>query len=142
MPELLADGWVWRWPTWTELGLAVGIFVATAVLSVLVTGWILVRLPANYFVGPHAPSLWSDRHPMLQTFGRVAKNLLGATLVIAGIVMLFVPGQGLLTILIGLIFLDLPGKRRFEQAIVRRPGVLNVINALRRRYGRADLSVD
>ena len=45
-----------------------------------------------------------------------------------------VPGQGLLTILIGLMLLDLPGKRRLERKIVGRPRILRTINRLRKRF--------
>jgi hypothetical protein len=38
--------------------------------------------------------------------------------------------------------LDLPGKRRVEQALVRRPGVLRFINRLRARYRRPPLEIE
>ena len=52
------------------------------------------------------------------------------------------PGQGLLTILVGLLMLDIPGKRRLELAIVRRGPVLGSINKLRARFRRPPLRVD
>jgi hypothetical protein len=108
---------------------------------VAATAWVFVNLPADYFVGPKSPAFWSNRHPFLRWFGRVGKNLLGGLLVIVGIILSIpgVPGQGILTILIGLMFVDLPGKRRLEQRLVQRPRILAVINNLRRRYGRPDL---
>jgi hypothetical protein len=74
----------------------------------------------------------------------MGKNVLGVILVIVGIILSLpgVPGQGLLTILLGLMLLDLPGKRRLEQRLVRRPSLLRVINGLRVRYGRAPLILD
>jgi hypothetical protein len=128
-----------RWPTWPELALGAGLFVVLAVASALLTGWVVVRLPADYFVGPHPPPLWKGQHPIVR---KVAKNLLGAVLVAGGVVMLFTPGQGILTILLGLMLLDLPGKRRLEQKLVRRPGVLNFMNKLRGRYGREGLRLE
>jgi hypothetical protein len=53
-----------------------------------------------------------------------------------------VPGQGILTILLGLIFLDIPGKRPLEARIIRRPAVLSAINKLRARYDKPPLIVD
>jgi hypothetical protein len=43
------------------------------------------------------------------------KNLLGYALIVAGIVMSvpFIPGQGILTLFVGLAIADWPGKRRF-----------------------------
>ena len=74
----------------------------------------------------------------------VGKNLLGAVLVVVGAVLVIpgVPGQGLLTILIGLLLLDIPGKRRLELAIVRRPRVLRTINKLRKHYAKPPLVVE
>lgn len=139
-----AAGSFWHWPTWADIGIGVGLFILTAGLSLAVTAWILIRLPANYFVGPTAPAFWSDRHPILQWFGRAGKNLLGAALIIIGIVLSLpgVPGQGLLTILIGLLFLDIPGKRKLEQRLVRQPRILAAVNALRRRGGAGELRFD
>ncbi len=65
----------------------------------------------------------------------VAKNILGGLLVVMGVVMLFTPGQGLLTILIGLLLLNFPGKYRLERWLVLRPGVLRGLNWLRQRRG-------
>jgi len=144
---MLADGsdsWTWRWPSSWEIAGGIGLFFLTAGLSVLVTGWIFVNLPADYFRGPTAPPFWNDRHPFLRWFGRVGKNLLGALLVIVGIILSLpgVPGQGILTILIGVMFLDLPGKRKLEQRLVQWPRVLGAINGLRRRYRRPELVFD
>ena len=133
--------WQFRWPTAPEIALGAVLFVVMAAASLLVTGWLLVRIPANYFAGEKPPPFWADRHPILRWLGHVGKNVLGAVLVALGIVLALpgVPGQGLLTILIGLMFLDLPGKRRLEQKLVRRPAVLAVINRLRAARGRGPL---
>jgi hypothetical protein len=68
----------------------------------------------------------------------------GGFLVILGIILALpgVPGQGILTILIGLMFLDIPGKRRMEQRLVALPRVSSAINRLRRRFGRPELEFD
>jgi hypothetical protein len=132
------------WPLWLDIVVGLVLFVVMASVSLLVTGWAVVRLPADYFRGPHPPPFWEDKHPVLRLLGRVGKNVLGVVLVIVGIILSLpgVPGQGLLTILLGLMLLDLPGKRRVEQRLVRRPGLLRVINGLRARYGRAPLILD
>jgi UPF0716 family protein affecting phage T7 exclusion len=82
--------------------------------------------------------------PVSRAAYTIGKNLLGAVLVVVGIVLSLpgVPGQGLLTVLVGVLLLDVPGKRRLELAIVRRPAVLRTINRLRRRFGRKPLQVD
>jgi len=63
-------------------------------------------------------------------------------LVIAGIIMLIGPGQGILTILIGLILMDIPGKRPLEARIIKKPTILAVVNSLRGRYDKPPLEMD
>ena len=63
--------------------------------------------------------------------------LLGGVLSVPGI-----PGQGLLTVVIGLVLLDFPGKRRLEQSILSRPGLRVRVNRLRARFGREPLVLD
>jgi hypothetical protein len=54
-------------------------------------------------------------------------------LVLLGLVMLVTPGQGILTLLSGLLLMNFPGKYRLEQWLVLRPGILRALNWLRRR---------
>ena len=72
--------------------------------------------------------------------GLVLKNALGLLLLACGIVMLVIPGQGLLTMLIGLMLMDFPGKRRLEARLVAVPSVRRSINWLRERAHRAPLA--
>jgi len=65
----------------------------------------------------------------------VLKNALGVVLVVLGFIMLFTPGQGLLTLLAGLLLMNFPGKYRLERWLVLRPGVLRGLNWLRQRGG-------
>lgn len=101
----------------------------------------LVKIPPTYFQDLHPRGVWVDRHSALRLAAQIAKNSLGAVLVLVGIVMSLpgVPGQGLLTILIGVMLLDLPGKRGVERKIVGRPKVLRTINRLRKRFGKEPL---
>jgi hypothetical protein len=52
------------------------------------------------------------------------------------------PGQGILTILIGVSLMEFPGKYRLERGIIHFGPVLKGINTLRRRYGRPPLEFD
>ena len=72
----------------------------------------------------------------------VAKNVVGIVFVVVGLVLLLLPGQGLLMILIGLLLMDFSGKRRLERRIVARPAILKAMNAMRRRRGHPPLVVD
>lgn len=119
----------------------IGLFVVTFVVSIVVIGFLLVRLPATFFLDSHNRDLWIDHHPGMRWSGIVLKNLLGLGLIVLGVVLCFFPGQGILTILIGLALLDFPGKRRLERTILRRPGIFDRVNRLRSRFGRPPLIV-
>jgi len=112
--------------------------LGTLALAVLV----IVNLPADHFSAGPRPIL-SEKHWSLRLAVRIAKNLAGGLLVALGLVLSIpsIPGQGLLTILVGLTFLEFPGKRRLELAIVRRGRVLRVLNAVRARWRRAPLEI-
>jgi hypothetical protein len=97
---------------------------------------ILLRMPADYFVRVESSSThWRQRHPVMWWTLRVLKNFCGVLLLLSGVVMLVTPGQGILTILVGVGLIDLPGKRRFELWLVGRPRVLATINWLRQKTG-------
>lgn len=107
------------------------------VASVAAVPFMVVRLPADYFSEPRPPL--AERFRKASVGGRaliVLKNLGGALLVILGVIMLFVPGQGLLTILFGLVLLDLPRKHEVERRIVARPAIRNALTKLRARFDK------
>jgi len=102
----------------------------------------MVKIPANYF-SSHYQSDFLPNSSWLTRWGVVVgKNIIGALLVIAGIIMLIGPGQGILTILIGLIMMDIPGKRPLEAKLIKRPAVLSAVNKFRAKYGKPPLEVD
>ncbi|MFO7857997.1 MAG: PGPGW domain-containing protein, partial [Ectothiorhodospiraceae bacterium] len=81
------------------------------------------------------------RHPVAGLVLLIVKNALDAVLVLAGIAMLVLPGQGVLTILAGLTLMNFPGKYRVERWLMSRPAVFNAVNWLRRRAGRPPLEL-
>lgn len=113
------------------------------VASLIAIPYLVVRIPADYFAAEERRAVpWVSADPRLRWLLVGAKNLLGGLLVLLGIAMLVLPGQGLLSILIGLMLLDFPGKFRFERWLVSRGAVLGAINGLRRRAGRDPLVLD
>lgn len=116
--------------------------IVTFIATLIAVPWLIIRLPCNYFSQRRRTTkLWADQHPVVRAVLLTIKNLVGYFLVVAGFIMLAIPGQGMLTILIGIIFLDLPGKYRFERWVVTRPALLRSINWLRRRAGKPPLEL-
>lgn len=123
---------------------AIGWFAAVAmaswVFTLLALPLLIARLPVDYFSPERRHPVYSDaRHPLIGWTLVAVKNLLGALLIALGILMLLTPGQGILTILIGMLLVNFPGKYRLERWVVTRPGVLRTLNRFRVRLGRAPL---
>lgn len=118
------------------LGLALGSLVLVVVLLPL----FVLQLPTDYFVASRK-ELRAERTPLGWVW-RILRNALGLFFVLAGGAMLVLPGQGVLTILIGLLLLEFPGKRALERRIVARPGVKAFLDRIRARRGVPPLEVD
>jgi hypothetical protein len=119
-----------------------GIYVLTFVLSLAIFAGIVVVLPVRYFVADY--KLWAGKPPLVRLLGLVSKNLLGLALIALGVLLSLpgIPGQGLLTIAVGLMLLDIPGKHRVVRSIMKRKGVLRNLNRFRAWFGRPPLIVD
>jgi hypothetical protein len=92
--------------------------------------WFVRRLPADYFVRP------PPKHTLPVI---IARNLLGVALIAAGIAMLILPGQGVLTILIGLSIVDLPIKHRIVQWCLEKRTIQEGLQHLRSKVGKPPL---
>lgn len=139
--------WFWQfWAgiTWNQILLGVGLFVFSLTVSFLAIAIVVVKIPENYF-SSHYQQDFMPNSPFLVRWGAVIlKNLLGVFLIALGIVLSLpgVPGQGLLTILLGLIMVDIPGKRPLEAKIIQRPAIRSAINSLRARFKKPPLVLD
>lgn len=117
--------------------LVLGIWALATALSFVAVAIAIVRLPEDYFTR-HGPPFQHARRSML---GRIARNLLGILLIAVGVVLSLpgIPGQGVLTILLGVMLVDFPGRRKAERWLVGRSGVLATMNKLRRRFNKPPL---
>jgi len=124
--------------------LSVLIFVVTFAGSLAIVSLVLVKLPATYFKRSNERTFLANRTPIIRWSAILGKNLAGVVLVVVGILLSLpgVPGQGMLTILLGIMLLDFPGKPRFEYWLVSRPKILQAINKLRHRFSKPALVLD
>lgn len=118
----------------------VGIWAATTALSLALVAAVVASLPANFFEDVPGPAQQPRTTSWL--LRRIARNTAGVLLIAVGALMSIpgVPGQGLVTVLAGLILLDIPGRHRVACAFARRPRVLAAINRIRRALRRPPLS--
>jgi hypothetical protein len=119
-------------------GVSVLMFLVTLVVFPLV----VIYLPEDYFFRDRRdPAHQTRRHPAVWLALTVLKNILGGLLILAGVAMLVLPGQGLLTILIGVTLVNFPGKYTLERRIVGRPAVSRTLNRIRAGAGRPPLEI-
>jgi hypothetical protein len=121
---------------WVAGSLSMAMFAFSAILLPV----IIVRLPVDYLkkgARPYRPRFLGK--PIDNRVYWVLKNLLGGLLLIAGIVMLVIPGQGILTIIVGIGLMDFPFKHDLLARFVGRRRVLRALNRLRARFGRPPL---
>ena len=129
---------------WSSLLIGALIFVASFLINLAIVSFILVKLPADYFSNSGRKKFMAGHNPAVRVAALIGKNILGVLLVALGVVLSLpgVPGQGLLTILLGIMLLDFPGKHRLEQKLLSRPSIVNAINGLRGRFGKPPLELN
>ena len=124
--------------------LVLGMLLLVALLiSLAIPLAILIRLSPDYFVVARTQDGHNVRRGVLSWAGIILKNLLGAMLVVLGVILSVpgIPGQGLLTVVAGVLLLDFPGKRRLLLNMLSRPVLLRSINRLRIKFSRPPLLV-
>ena len=134
----------WQMFGWKGAVVGIVLFLITFTASLAIVSFIMVKIPADYFKPDNPRTIVPNHHRAIRSLVILARNVLGALLVLLGIVMSLpgVPGQGLLTILMGIMLLDFPGKRRLEHNLVSKPRVLDAINKLRHKFGRPALILE
>lgn len=128
----------WQQPLLWVSGLSLLGIVAT----IVAVPWVVTRLPSDYFARDERVA-WQEAsgEPVFATIIGVLKNILGLLLCVLGLIMLVTPGQGILTLLIGLLLMNFPGKYKVERWLVMRPGVMRGLNWLRSRRGEVPFDV-
>ncbi len=103
------------------------------VLTIVALPLVVKQLPADYFINERREPAWRERkHPLLWGVVTLAKNAVGIFLILVGIAMLVLPGQGTVTVLIGLACTNFPAKYSLERRIVSQPAVGATLNKLRK----------
>ena len=130
--------------SWNSILIGAALFLASFLINLAIVSFILVKLPADHFSKSRKRKFLDGYNPAVRVAALIGKNILGVLLVALGVVLSLpgVPGQGLLTILLGIMLLDFPGKHRLEQKLLSRPSIVNAINSLRGRFGKPPLELN
>ena len=130
--------------TWQKILVGALIFLASFLINLGIVSAILVKLPADHFIKNRKTKFWAGPRPAIHAAKVIGKNIAGVLLVALGIVLSLpgVPGQGLLTVLLGIMLLDFPGRDRLEQKLLSKPSIVSTINKLRGRFGKKPLELN
>ena len=116
-------------------GVLVGLGISSIfifLLSIIGISWFVAQIPEDYFLSStRKPSKWQEQKPILRLVVIFGKNIIGFSLIIGGLLMLVLPGQGLLTIVTGLLLINYPGKYKLEQRLVAMPSIFKALNWIR-----------
>jgi hypothetical protein len=118
------------------MGIA-SVFMFLGTFIVLVV--IIVKLPSQYFLERRDGHVIGPENRVSRAFYLALKNLVGLLFILAGLAMLVLPGQGLLSLLIGLSLTNFPGKRRVIRLLIRRKAILKSANWIRKKFDRPPL---
>jgi len=121
--------------SYSNSGILLGLGVSSIfilVLSILGIGWFVAHIPEDYFLSSkRKPTKWQEKKPILRLVVIFGKNIIGLFLIIGGLLMLVLPGQGLLTMVTGLLLINYPGKYKLEQKLVAMPSIFRALNWIR-----------
>tara|TARA_B100000287_G_scaffold391086_1_gene402484 strand:+ start:3527 stop:3973 length:447 start_codon:yes stop_codon:yes gene_type:complete len=124
-------------------GVLIGLGVSSIfifIISIIGISWFVAQIPEDYFLSTkRKPTKWIEQKPILRLLVLVGKNIIGLSLIIGGLLMIVLPGQGLLTIVTGLLLINYPGKFRLEQKIVGIPSVFKALNWIRVKSNKPPL---
>ena len=113
--------------TYKQILLIVSVLsIIALVLSPIVFHQIIIRLPQDYFIQTK-----DDRKPL-----SLLRNLAGMILVAVGLAMFVLPGQGLITFVIGLSLINFPGKRELQLRIIKNSKFQKSINWFRMKSSK------
>lgn len=138
--EWLAD--IWGSLTLGRVLVGLAFFFGSILLNIFVIAVVFIKIPPHYFSSHYQDDFLPNARWITRWGAVIAKNLAGLAMILIGIVQLVGPGQGILSILTGLILLDIPGKRPLEARIIERPTILAAVNKLRAKYNRPPLEID
>ena len=110
------------------------------IFSLLTIKWLVALIPSDYFIKKNNSEFRSN-YPIFWLVSIIIKNLVGYTLIVGGILMLVLPGQGLFTIFVGLMLSNYPGKFYIERKFIAIPSVLRAINWLRKKSNTPSIKI-
>ena len=124
-------------------GILIGLGISSIfifIISIMGISWFVAQIPDDYFLSvKRKPTKWVEQKPALRLLVLFGKNIIGISLIVGGLLMIVLPGQGFLTIVTGLLLINYPGKFKLEQKIVAIPSVFRALNWIRIKANKPPL---
>lgn len=99
--------------------------------SLVITIWMILSLPADFWQERDSDSK-EKNHPAIS----LLRNILAVALFPAGLIMLVMPGQGILTLLAAFLVSDFPFRKKIINKLLDSPRIERGLNRIRRRFGK------
>lgn len=104
----------------------------TFIVSLFLIPWIISRLPEDFFARIRSRQKTENNNSFAYNLiMTLLRNIFGLTFLLAGIIMLFTPGQGILTIILGISIMVFPGKRRLFNLLIEKKSIQHSLNWIR-----------
>ena len=126
----------------TLLGYLGLLSLITFFLTLLLVPILIIQMPADYFLYDRKDlKQFRRQHPFVRVITAVIKNIFGVIFICAGLAMLVLPGQGVITILIGITLISFPKKRALECRIIQQRAVVRTLNWIRTKAAKPPLEL-
>jgi len=107
--------------------------VLTFVVSLVCIPLLVARLPRDYFMHRQPQPLNLTSISLGAILLLLVRNIVGLILFLAGVAMLFLPGQGVITMVIGIAVMSFPYKRRLLTILTRPVSVRKGLDWIRHK---------
>lgn len=115
------------------------ISILTFVLSLLLLPYLVRKIPSDYFLQLSSKPAKATEYDIKYLFLFLIRNIFGCFLLLSGVLMLFLPGQGLITIFIALLLIDFPFKRQLISRLISHRKIRTSINWARKKTNKPPL---
>lgn len=110
-----------------------GVLILSAGFSII----LIIRLSPDYW-SRFTPRTVFARHPIIS----VVRNIIAVLLFVVGIVMLFTPGQGVLTVFTAILISDLPFRKKMLSRLLKSVSIRKGLNRIRRQFSKEPFIFD
>lgn len=108
----------------------------TFILSIVLLPYLIRKIPSDYFLKLSESPPKAIHHDITHIFLYLLRNIFGFFLLLSGIAMLFLPGQGLITLFIALLLIDFPWKRSIIIRLIANKKIQRSIDWIRKKSQR------